>query len=55
MNKALPFFAAILAGFIAGAFTSFAPHSDIGVNSSGVATGSKRLVLPKSTATRSVR
>jgi hypothetical protein len=55
MNKALPFFAAILAGFIAGAFTSFAPHSDIGVNSSGVATGSKLLALPKSTATRSVR
>ena len=54
MNKALALFAALLAGFIAGAFTSFAPVSDSVVNSSRVATGSKRLVPPKSTTASSV-
>jgi hypothetical protein len=55
MNKALAFFAAILAGFITGAFTSFAPHSDSAVNPSGAANRSKPLVQPKSTTARSVR
>ncbi|HEX5175942.1 MAG TPA: hypothetical protein VFV83_02880, partial [Chthoniobacteraceae bacterium] len=54
MNKALTFFTALLAGFIAGAFTLFSPHSDSRVNPTGIASGSEGVVPPKSTTASSV-